>query len=131
MLRRNRKFQYNEQPHIGKVMDFSVIKNFIDYGMNKSLLNLKLRRMVDIQTREKLSKMKPETDWMKVLITILIVVIVGVIAFSIISQYFDYQDVARQNANLLMENGVLRGQIAQLKMQLGNITANASNILHG
>lgn len=103
-----RKKKENEPKTIGKIIDFSPIKDFIDYGLNKTLINLKIKRLVDIQSREALSKMKPETNWTNVMVTVLVVIIVGVLAFVIINQFMNYQDMAKQVADLTIELGQCR-----------------------
>ncbi len=80
--------------------------------MNKTVVNLKIRRMTDIATREALAKKKGEHDWVKSLIMVLTIIIIGVLAFTIITQFMNYTEVSSKFVELNTQLGVCRGELA-------------------
>jgi hypothetical protein len=100
-----------EEEVIGKLIDFSPIKEFGDYGFNKTVIDLKVRKMVDVQTREMLSKLKPQTNWTQFMMIILIAVIVGMIAFSIVNQYMSYDECSKERASEYMKTAVCEANL--------------------
>lgn len=77
-----------------RLLDFTPVKDFCDFGLNRSLIDNKIKLLTDIRTREALEGKKPEKDWIKIMTIILIAVIVGSIAFMIITQVMDYNTVS-------------------------------------
>lgn len=86
-----RKKQENEieqktERKIFKTVNFADIKDFINFGMNKTLMNLKIMKMADIKSREALaSKDDTKRDWVKIMITIMVIGIIGAVAYTIIN----------------------------------------------
>ena len=115
-----------------KLVDFSPLKDFIDYGMNKTLINLKLRRLTDIQVREQLSKKKEGADWMDIIKMVMVVVVIGVIAFSMITQFLNYQSVTEDNIKVNRQLGECEGQLARCQSQAGAASSSGpGTIIHG
>lgn len=105
-----------------QTVDYSRIKDFLTWGMNRALNDIRLTRMTDIKTREKLAKQKPEHDWTKIMVTVLVIVVVGAMAFGMLNQFLNYQDIAERLAECAVQNGVVRGEMEVLKARsAGNI----------
>ena len=96
-----------------KLQDFGAVKDFIDYGMNKSLVDLKVRKMVDVKTRETLMNKKGEHDYMKIFTMIAISITVGLIGFTLITQFMNYTDMAQGLANCIVDMGSYKSALAQ------------------
>lgn len=133
MFRRKKKQeQIPQQPKIHesgwKLLDFSPIKDFINYGLNKTLINLKLRRLKDIEVREELHKGGKPKDWTQVMITVVVIIIVGVLAFTIINQFMNYTEVAKEIVTLNQQLGTCTGKLAQYSQQAADA---ASEVIIG
>lgn len=99
-----------------RLADFSPIKDFIDHGLNRTLIDTKIRRIADIKTREALAGQKPKRDYVQVMVIILVAVIVGAIAFTIITQVMDYSTISMDAATC---KGTLAACEAHLKVATG------------
>ena len=103
------------------------LKDFFDYGMNKSMNDLKLARNVDVRTREDLMKKKPERDLYKLLGLILLCVIVGVIAFMLITQVLNYNDLISRVTQCEASRAYCQQQLSGLT----GTTSTTAPVLHG
>lgn len=99
-------------------VDYSSMKDFLNWGMNRALSDIRLRRMVDVKIREERMKKGHDRDWMRVMIIVIIVVICGGIAFGLITQFFNYQDMAMTAGQCLLEKGMVQGQYEACQQKL-------------
>lgn len=72
---------------IFKTINFGPIKDFVTFGLNKTLINLKIQKLADIKAREALMTKKESRDYIKLMSTILIIVVIGVIIYGIITGF--------------------------------------------
>lgn len=87
--------------------------------MNRELTDLKIRKLADVKTREALMKKKPETDYMKIMIFVVTALVIGLIAYMLITSFFDTQDIARQLSACIVDIGRLQAQIIKLGQDVG------------
>lgn len=102
-----------------QTVDFSKIKDFLNWGMNRALSDLRMRRMVDVKTREKLGKKKAERDWVKLMIAVVVIVIIAGIAFMMINTFFNYQDVIQSLSQCIIDKATVQGDLAQCHQKAG------------
>lgn len=99
------------KPGAWKLVDFTPIRDVIDFGMNRVLVKNIIDAAVKINTREALEGRKPPRDWLQVLVIIMVAVIVGAIAFTIITQFMGTGEL-NQKLNAKSEQlGVCQGQL--------------------
>lgn len=106
-----------------RLVDLSAIRDFVNFALNKNLINLIIKRNVDVETREALMNKRPEKDWYKLLMYIFVGLIVAVFIFVLVRQLFGVD--------------MLTQQLVQCKTDLAKCQAirefakNTTKILHG
>lgn len=99
--------------------DFSTIKDWQKFGINRTLSNLKLKVAMDMKEAELEEKYKNRgRDWNQIMMFVVVAVVVGVIAFVMITQFMNYQDVAKENSVALKKIGILEGSLAACQNEL-------------
>lgn len=86
-----------------QLVDFSTVRDFFNWGMNRSLTDLRVRRMVDVKTREERMKRGESKDLVKVMMTLVVIVIAGGIAFMMITQFLNYDEATRGLAQCIID----------------------------
>ncbi len=100
------------------LVNYSLLKNFMKYGTSRMIDGLKLKRMVDVKTRETLMKRKTERDWGKILILIIIGVMAIGISFIMITQFMNYNEATRQLGFCKAELGTCKGDLNACNIML-------------
>lgn len=115
---------------LGDLVDFDSIKDFVSYGLNKTLIDLKLRRLADIRVRSILKGEKPkkERNWVMIMFYIMIAIIIGIIAMNMMYSYMDYNSVLELYKNAQIELGRCLGEVARAG---GSATPPAGNTVVG
>lgn len=97
---------------VGKTVDFSLLKDFINYGMSRTLTNILIRRHTDIKAREELNKMKPQTDWQKMGIMFVFLMIGVMVALLITSQYLNVSDCNTKQVECEKRDAICQAQLS-------------------
>jgi len=109
---------------------FSAIKDFVDYGLNRTLIDIKTRRMVDVETREDHMKEKKEKDLVKIVTVVLITVIVGAVAFTVITQVMNYNEATEGHRLCEISLGRCEGQLERISAG-GSTNTNTNTQIQG
>ena len=98
---------------IGETTDFSRLKPFIDYGLNKTLINLKIRRLADVKVREILKGEKPkgEKEWLKYVMIFGVIMVLAFIGYQMLSQSMDNSGLTLKWTACEYEKAVCQGQL--------------------
>lgn len=102
------------------LVDYSKIKDFLNWGMNRALSDLRLRRMVDVKLREERMKRKPEHDWTKIMITVIVIIMIGGIGFVLMQSFFNFSDLQTGLGQCIADQGALKAQLNICEANLEN-----------
>ena len=70
------------------LVDYSVIKDWFNYGTNRTMSGLKQKNAEDIKAAEmERDKKKQGRDWNTIVPAVAVIIIVGVVAFMLILQF--------------------------------------------
>lgn len=121
--RKEKKLEANpmqlQQPPTWYLTDFSVIKEWPKYGLNRTLTHLALRTATEIKMEEYLAGKKKEgRDWTQIMMFVTVAVIVGVISFVMVTQFMNFSEMAKENADNLAKLGTCRGELNAATAQL-------------
>jgi len=105
-----------------RLVDLSTIRDFVNFALNKNLINLIIKRNVDVETREQLMKKKPERDWGKIMMYLLIGMIVVVFVILLVKQVFGTDAITRD---------LIQCQAELAKMKASHAATNMTKIIHG
>lgn len=102
-----------------KTVDYSKIKDFLNWGMNRALSDLRLRRMVDVKLREERMKKGPQRDFQKIMLSVVVIVVAGGLAFMMITQFLNYDEVSQKLSQCIIEVGHRQVEVdaCQAKLQ--------------
>lgn len=118
-----------EDPRYWALVNIESMKEFVKYGANKVLDQIRVRTAANIKAREEIAKIedkaKPGLDMKTVAFSFVIIAIVGAIAFVIISNFFNYQDVANDNVVLWKEKGRVSGELEACRAELAHYNPSA------
>lgn len=107
------------------LQNFAILRDYVYYGVNKTLNALRIRDMVGIKVDDVLKGAPPkkERDWFFMIMIIMFVMIIGVVAYNIAIQMMDYQGILKHSTDLTLE-------VARLKAQLISCqTQNATGVI--
>lgn len=97
------------------------LKDFVKYGANKVLDQIRIRTHANIVAREEIEAMKKKKDGFDVkaaAFTIVIVVIAAAMAWIIVQNFFNYNVVATDNIALKKQIGDVTGKLAACSSEL-------------
>ncbi len=118
-----------EDPKIWVLTNAGAIKEFIKYGSNKVMDQIRVRTHAKIEAREEIERLKKQQkggfDAKQVAFTLLIVAVVGVLAYVIMTQFLNYQAVAGENVKLQRTIGEKEGDLAVCTRQLRSFMPDA------
>lgn len=97
---------------IHKVVNFTPIKDFTSFGLNKTLINLKIQKLADIKTRETLMGKKESRDWIKLMTTIMLIAIIGAVVFMVVTQMLGVSEHTQQIYECNRQLGECLGKLA-------------------
>lgn len=96
------------------------LKEFIKYGSNKVLDQIRIRNQASVLAREEIEKAKgkKEFDVKQIGLTLVILVVFGVMAYVVVSNFLDYKVVATDLNNERVKVGQVSGQLAACQTEL-------------
>lgn len=112
------------------LVNFSSLKDFFTYGTNRTVTNLKIKRLADIKARETMMKKPEERDWGKIMIFLILGIIVFAVTFVIITQFMNYSETSTNLGTCKETLGICRGDLATCKTNLGNIQTPSETESH-
>lgn len=127
---KNKKTDENmEDPKFWVMTNAGALRDFIKYGANKVMDQIRVRTHAKIEAREEIDKLKKQQkqgiDAKQVAFTILIIAIVGVLAYVIMTNFLNYQTVANDNIRLKGIIGDRTGDLAVCNRQLRQFIPDA------
>lgn len=131
-----------EDPKFWILTNAGALRDFIKYGANKVMDQIRVRTHAKIEAREEIDKLKKQQkqgiDAKQVAFTLLIIGVVGVLAYVIITNFLNYQAMANDNIQLKRIIGDRTGDLAVCTRQLRQFipdafpeTPAANNTLEG
>lgn len=113
-----------DDPKYYVLVNAGAIKDFITYGANKVLDQIKVRTHSRIEARAEIAKLKDQEkggiDAKQAAFTLLIVAVVACMAWVIISNFLDYRTVEGENQQLKKDLGDARGNLAACTTELSH-----------
>jgi len=116
--RKKKQENQNRKPQKYKLVDFAPLKDFLSYGINKTTINLKLKRQSDIIARETLMKRGEQRDWGEMWKFAIYGVLIVVIAFVLLTQVMNYNDVQTSLTECYASKGVAETALLQCQQGL-------------
>lgn len=118
-----------EDPKFWILTNAGAIKEFIKYGSNKVMDQIRVRTHAKIEAREEIERLKKQQksgfDAKQVAFTLLIIAVAGVMAYMIMSNFLNYQALAGDNINLQRKIGEKEGDLAVCSRQLREFIPDA------
>lgn len=102
------------------LVNVEALKEFIKYGSNKVLDQIRIRNQAEVIAREEIAraKGKKEFDGKQIAYTILIMAIIGVMAYVVIINFLDYSTVTKDLTSEKIKVGDISGQLAACQSEL-------------
>lgn len=111
-----------EDPIYWALVNVEGLKEFVKYGANKVLDQIRIRTAANIEAREAIARAKDEKkrewDIKTITMTLLILAIVGSISFVIVNNFLNYNVVAGENVQLKIQIGDVSGNLAACRSEL-------------
>lgn len=105
-------------PH-GQLRDFSVIKDWFDYSINRTMAGLKLTNAADIKAAEmERDAKKAGRDWNSIVMVVAILIVVSVVGFMMIMQFGNVTQVNDDLASCKGSRAELQGTLKVCQDQL-------------
>jgi hypothetical protein len=118
-----------EDPKFWVLVNTGAIKEFIKYGSNKVMDQIRVRTHAKIEAREEIEKLRKQQkggfDAKQVAFTLLIIAVVGVLAYVIMTNFLNYQAMAGENIKLQRTIGEKEGDLAVCARQLKQFIPDA------
>jgi hypothetical protein len=106
------------------------LREFVKYGANKVLDQIRIRTHANIVAREEIARMKKKQEGVDIKamgFTIIILVIAGAMAFIIVQNFFNYNTAQQENIALKRQIGDTAGQLAACQSELAAIRPESPN----
>lgn len=109
-------------PKYWALVNVESMKEFVKYGANKVLDQIRVRTAANIAAREEIARAKAENksgwDGKNIAMTFIMLAVAACIAWIMISNFFDYRAVADDNIKILKEKGTVVGDLAACRAEL-------------
>jgi len=100
-------------------VDFSVIKDWHHYGLNRTLSNLKLETAMHIKEAELEAKLKKQgRDWNQIMTISIVAVVLVIIAIAIVPQVLNTQQVVEDHRQANLQLGTCQGRLNVCQEQI-------------
>lgn len=123
---RLRRFR-NKPTKVEEIKEWALInaeglKEFIKYGSNKVLDQIRIRNQANVIAREEIEKLKKKESWdMKQLVTMIAVCsIIGVIVYVTVINFMDYSTITKDLTAEKIKVGDVSGKLAACQSELAN-----------
>ena len=110
-----------DSPKFWTLVNVEALKEFIKYGANKVLDQIRVRTAANIIAREEIERIKKEKkglDLKTIAFSFILLALAAAIAIVLISNFFNYKDAQESNVRLMTEKGSLAGQLAMCQVEL-------------
>ena len=97
------------------------LREFVKYGANKVLDQIRIRTHANTVAREEIDKIKKQkegVDAKQIAYTIMIIAVIGAMAWVVVSNFFNFNMVQNDNIALKQEIGTVKGQLAACQSEL-------------
>jgi len=110
-----------KDPRYWALVNVAALQEFVKYGANKVMDQIRVRTHANIMAREEIERIKNEKkgfDGKSFAFTMIILVVAAAMAFIIVSNFFNYKTVQDDNIALSRQYGEVQGDLAVCRKQL-------------
>lgn len=102
------------------LVNVEAIKEFIKYGSNKVLDQIRVRSHANTIAREEISKLKKKNDFnvKQAAMTFLFIIVIAVMAYTMATQFLNVTDVQKELQQERSNHGVTMGKLAACTTEL-------------
>lgn len=137
-MARFRKKKTKEEEKVDGIKEFALVnadalKEFIKYGSNKVLDQIRIRNQADVIAREEIEKIKKKDsiDMKQAGLTIAILAIFGVMVYVVVINFMDYSTVTKDLTAEKVKVGDVSGKLAACQSELAAYKPGAKPINTG
>lgn len=115
------KVEESTDPRFWALVNVESLKEFVKYGANKVMDQIRVRTHAAVIAREELEKLKKKNagiDPKTMGFTIVILVICACMAYIMISSFFNFDTVNKENIGIKRELGDMTGKLAACQSEL-------------
>ena len=112
-----------DDPRYWSMVNVESLKEFIKYGSNKVLDQIRVRSQANTIAREEIDKLKKKTDGpdaKSIIYNIMYITIIGAIALVIAINFMNYNDITKQLTDEKVNVGTVSGQLAACQSELAS-----------
>ena len=117
-----------KDPRYWALVNIKALQEFVKYGANKVLDQIRVRTHANIMAREEIERVKQESkkgfDAKSFAFSAILVVMAAAIAFILVSNFFNYKTMADDNVILSKQVGTVSGQLAACQSELSAYKPN-------
>lgn len=109
------------------LVNINALQNFVKYGANKVMDQIRVRTHANIMAREEIERIKQDKkgfDAKSFAFSAILIVMAAAIAFILVSNFFNYKTVSDDNIELSIRVGQVSGELANCQAQLAGSNPN-------
>ena len=102
------------------IVNLDALKEFIKYGSNKVLDQIRIRNQANVIAREEIEKLKKKegVDMKQAVLSLAVMAIIGVMVYVVVINFMDYSTVTKDLTTTKIQVGTVSGQLAACQSEL-------------